>query len=69
MHMTQADINQIYIRNFLGHVDLKTTEVYSKSNTEMKRRALEKLKNDVIPSSNPNWNTDGDLMAFLNSLK
>jgi len=33
MHMTQADINQVYIRDFLGHVDLKTTEVYSKSNT------------------------------------
>src|SRR4030043_246998 len=52
MHMTQADINPVYIRDFLGHVDLKTTEVYSKSNTEMKRRALEKIQNDVIPSSN-----------------
>jgi site-specific recombinase XerD len=69
MHMTQADINPVYIRDFLGHADLKTTEIYSKSNIEMKRKALEKLQNDVIPSSNINWNTDGDLMTFLNSLK
>ena len=69
MHMTQADINPVYIRDFLGHVDLKTTEIYSKSNMEMKRKALEKIQNNVIPSFNVNWNADSNLMAFLNSLK
>jgi len=69
MHMIQADINPVYIRDFLGHVDLKTTSVYSKSNIEMKRKALEKLQNDVLPISNIDWKKDCDLMAFLNSLK
>ena len=44
MHMTEADINPIYIRDFLGHTDLKVTQIYSKTSVEMKRRALEKLK-------------------------
>jgi len=34
----------------------------------MKRRALEKLQNNVVPSSTSNWTADGDLMAFLNGL-
>ena len=43
IHMTEADINPVYIRDFLGHSDLKTTQIYSKSSVEMKRKALEKL--------------------------
>ena len=30
MHMTEADINPIYIRDFLGHTDLKVTQINSK---------------------------------------
>lgn len=30
MHLTEADVNPIFIRDFLGHTDLKVTEVYSK---------------------------------------
>ena len=29
--------------DFLGHVDVKTTQIYARSNLEMKRRALEKV--------------------------
>jgi integrase len=31
------------IRDFLGHVDVKTTQVYARVNLEMKRNALEKI--------------------------
>lgn len=30
MHLLQAGVNLIYIRDFLGHEDIKTTEVYAK---------------------------------------
>ena len=30
MHLLQAGVNLIYIRDFLGHVDLKTTEIYAR---------------------------------------
>jgi site-specific recombinase XerD len=30
MHLLQANVNLIYIRDFLGHEDIKTTEIYAK---------------------------------------
>lgn len=70
MHMTEADINPIYIRDLLGHTDLKVTQIYSKTSVEMKRRALEKLKGtNVIPEEpQKDWRKDEDLMDWLNSL-
>lgn len=70
MHMTEADINPIYIRDFLGHTDLKVTQIYSKTSVEMKRRALDKLKGtDVIPQeTKQDWRNDKKLMDWLNSL-
>ena len=68
MHMTQADINPVFIRDFLGHSDLKSTAVYSKTDTETKRKALEKMSHNVIPTSAPAWNTDKELIGWLNSL-
>jgi len=67
MHLTQSDVNPIYIRDILGHADLKTTGVYSKSSIEMKRKALEKVGDKNIPVT-PDWTTDNGLMEFLKNL-
>jgi len=67
MHLTQADVNPIYIRDILGHADLKTTGIYSKSNIEMKRKALEKVEEKAIPDA-PDWTVDNGLMEFLNNI-
>ena len=48
MHLTEADINPIYIRDFLGHTDLKVPEVYSKTSIKMKKRALEKMNSEIF---------------------
>lgn len=48
MHLLQAGVNLVYIRDFLGHVDLKTTEIYARADTEMKRKALENVHPDLI---------------------
>jgi len=71
MHMLQAGIPIVIIRGILGHVDMKTTEVYARADLEMKRRALEKTA--TAPSAAgartpPNWRTDRTLMAWLTSL-
>lgn len=69
MHMLQAGVNLIYIRDFLGHVDCSTTEIYARADTEMKRKAIEAAYNDVLPvPKTPSWQEDPDLMEFLNSL-
>ena len=43
MHLLQSGVSLEIIRDFLGHVDVKTTQIYARANLEMKRRALEKV--------------------------
>lgn len=68
MHLTEADVNPIYIRDFLGHTDLKVTEIYSKTSVVMKKKALEKMNSGMIPVKEDDWNSDDDLMEWLSSL-
>ena len=68
MHLLQSEVNIIYIRDFLGHVDCSTTEIYSRANSEMKRKAIEDAYIDLVPSPVPKWEENGDLMNWLNSL-
>lgn len=68
MHLLQSEVNIIYIRDFLGHVDCSTTQVYSRANSEMKRKAIEDAYIDLVPDSVPKWEEDGDMMSWLNSL-
>ena len=69
MHLLQAGVNLIYIRDFLGHVDLKTTEIYARADTEMKRKAIENLYPDLIDSNLPDWSKDQSLLSWLSELK
>lgn len=70
VHMVRAGINLIYIRDFLGHVDCATTEIYARIDTESKRKAIEKACEDILPNQEYNdWTADTDLMAFLESLR
>ncbi len=69
VHLLQSGINLIYIRDFLGHCDCSTTEIYARADTEMKRKAIEAAYSDVLPTKDfPVWADDTDLMMFLNSL-
>ncbi|HBM16417.1 MAG TPA: integrase [Lentisphaeria bacterium] len=69
MHLLQAGVNLIYIRDFLGHVDLRTTEIYARIDTETKRKAIENLYPDLIDSNLPDWSRDQTLLSWLSSLK
>jgi integrase/recombinase XerD len=68
MHLLQAGVNLIYIRDLLGHVDISTTEIYARADTELKRKALEKAYPDLSAIDLPQWNQDEGLLAWLSSL-
>jgi site-specific recombinase XerD len=68
MHLLQSGVNLIYIRDFLGHVDCSTTEVYARTDSEMKRKAIEKAYVNLVPEAIPKWGEDGNLMKWLNSI-
>jgi len=67
MHLLQAGVNLVYIRDFLGHVNLSTTEIYAKADVETKRAAIEKAAIIVSPDL-PDWAQDKSLMALLTTL-
>jgi len=65
MHMLQANINLIYIRDFLGHVNVTTTEIYARADAETKRKALESAYTPIETIPLPDWNEDKSLMEWL----
>lgn len=68
VHLLQAGVNLIYIRDFLGHSDIKTTEIYARADSELKRKALENAYPDLIDTNLPDWNENTDLMNWLSKL-
>ena len=67
MHMLQAGIPLTDIRDFLGHEHVDTTEIYAKTDTEIRRKKLEEA-NLTIDTGLPDWKNDKDLIAMLTSL-
>jgi len=69
MHLLHAGVNLVYIRDILGHADLKTTEIYARIDGEMKRKALEEAFTNAAPSEDtPLWQQDGELLNWLQGL-
>ena len=67
--MLHAGINLIYIRDFLGHIDVATTEIYARADTEMKRKAIEASCKDIFPKDDfQDWNENDSIMNLLASL-
>ncbi len=68
MHMLQANINLVYIRDFLGHVNVTTTEIYAKADSEVKRKVLESAYTEISSANFPEWSEDKSLMAWPQNL-
>jgi len=68
MHLLQANVNLVYIRDFLGHASVTTTEIYARADTQMKRLALEKAYSPALTDDLPAWQDDEDLLNWLQRL-
>jgi integrase/recombinase XerD len=67
MHMLEAGINIIYIRDFLGHENLSTTMVYAKTNNRVKDEVINKLAPSLVDEEEErtDWSKDTELLNFL----
>ena len=45
--------------------DIKTTEIYARADSELKRKALENAYLDLLDTDLPDWNENTDLMNWL----
>lgn len=67
MHLLQAGVNLVYIRDILGHVSVTTTEVYARVDSRKKREAIENAYVDIAPKENPSWLKSNNLLEWLKS--
>lgn len=71
MHLLQAGVIIIYVRDLLGHASIKTTEIYARADTKLKREALKSAYSELIPqppSEDGKWEQDQELKKWLRSL-
>lgn len=70
MHLLQAGVNLVYIRDILGHVSVQSTEIYARADSRHKRESLEKASRDIIDFEigKPSWEKDKKLRSFLMGL-
>lgn len=68
MHMLQAGVPLIYIRDFLGHSEISTTEIYARCDSEQKRKAIEAACPSITKADVPLWHSDSTLIEWLQSL-
>jgi len=71
MHLLQAGVNLVYIRDLLGHVSVQTTDVYARADSSQKREAFEKAYVDLNPATakTKSWEKDDNLLKWLKNLK
>ena len=67
MHLLQAGVNLVYIRDILGHASVQTTEIYARADSKLKREAIEKAYIDVAPKEEPFWENNENLLSWLKS--
>ena len=67
-HLLKAGVTLVLIRDLLGHVSIKTTEMYARIDMETKRKDLERVYSDITPENLPDWNRDKNLLDFLENL-
>ena len=65
MHLLEAGVNLIYIRDFLGHSSVTTTEIYAKTNPDIKRKII--AENTMLGNAAAHYDEDEreDLLAWL----
>lgn len=67
MHLLQAGVNLVYIRDILGHESVQVTEIYAKTDSKLKREAIERAYTDTTPKVTPSWLGNDDLLSWLKS--
>jgi site-specific recombinase XerD len=69
MHLLQAGVNLVYIRDFLGHESVQTTEIYARADSMQKREAIEKAYVNIIKSEQPEWLENDNLLQWLKGFR
>jgi site-specific recombinase XerD len=67
MELVSSGVDLIYIRDMLGHVSVRTTEVYARTDAKLKREAIEAASREIVPPEEAVWDNNDDLKSWLKS--
>jgi len=65
MGLVDSGVDLIYIRDLLGHVSVKTTEVYARTDAARKREAIEAASREIVPMEEAQWENNLKLKDWL----
>ena len=65
MHLLEAGVNLVYIRDLLGHTSVVTTEIYAKANPKIKEDQIRKHSAAVAPTPKYSRRQKEDLIDWL----
>lgn len=68
MQMLRAGVPLPHIKEFLGHANIATTEIYASADNQMVREAIQKTASDT-PDPAPLWKGGDELILRLAGLK
>ena len=66
--LLESGVNLVYIRDFLGHRSVTTTEIYATVSIARKREILQQAAAAPAAREYPDWSEDRDLMTWLKGL-
>lgn len=69
MHLLQAGVPLVYIRDILGHVSVQTTEVYARVDSKQKRLAIEKAYINLTNTEEAKWENNENLLDWLKQFR
>lgn len=65
MHLLEAGVNIVDIRDILGHSSVTTTEIYARTTMELKRKAILGVYNIDTENKDGSWNKDKKILKDL----
>lgn len=68
MQMLRAGVPLPHIKEFLGHANIATTNIYASADNQMVREALQKAASTTVEPT-PTWEGDNELILQLAGLK
>lgn len=65
MHLLEANVDLIYIRDFLGHKSVITTEMYARVNPKFTFEAVKNAYKDITAKEIPLWKENPEILEML----
>lgn len=67
MELLTSGVDLMYIRDLLGHSSVTTTEIYARTDANLKRKAIEAASREILPPEEAAWDNNASLKEWLKS--